>query len=161
MKRFEYESIIDNYHKRYKKSLIFLIVSIFIMVSLFTIGVIIANYENKRMIMIIFSIALLVISFIFVTILLFGVIENKKNETQLLYILGGYMNIVEGKIVEINDGFTTISGRKAIELVLEDDKQQISVYFDPTLGDNPFLVNDMVTLKTSESFIVEYEVKNA
>ena len=71
------------------------------------------------------------------------------------------MNIVEGKIVAVNDEFTTISGRKAIELVLEDRNQQMSAYFDPTLGDNPFSINEVVSLKTSESFIVEYEVKNA
>ena len=161
MKRFEYETIIDNYHKRYKTSFIFLIISLVILITLFVTGILLANYENKKMIMIIFSISLFVISIISLTILLFGVLENKKNEKQLLYILGGYMNIVEGKIVAINDEFTTISGRKAIELVLEDRNQQMSVYFDPTLGDNPFSINEVVSFKTSESFIVEYEVKNA
>lgn len=161
MKRFNYEAVIDNHNKRYKKSLIIFIISLVIFVSLFVTGILIATYENKKMIMIIFSLLLAVTAIFAITILMFGMIENKKNEKRLLYILGGYMNLVKGKVVQINDSFTTISGRVATEIILEDNGQQISTYFDHSLGENPFSLNDTVSLKTSESFIVEYEVENA
>ena len=161
MKRFSYESLIDNHNKRYTKSLIIFIVSLSIFAGLFITGVLLATYENKTIMMIIFSISLTIMAILIVSVLMFGMIENRKNAKRLLYLLGGYLNLIEGKIVQINESFTTISGRVATEIVLDDGKQQISVYYDPALGENPFHLNDVVSLKTSESFIVEYEVNNA
>ena len=160
MKRFDYEKALEDYKRKYKKNIVYLALFSFLFVVTFVLGIVFSTFENKIMMMVIFSIALVIITFFIVTILLFGVLENRKNIKALLYILNGYLLIVDGKVKEVKDLFTTISGRKGIEVVIQDKYEEISVYFDPIFNELPFKVDDEVSLKVCNSFIIEYEVKN-
>ena len=160
MKRFDYENALANYQRKYKKSIVYLALFSFLFSVSFALGFIFSTYESKVLMMVIFSIALVVITFVIVTILLFGVLENRKNIKSLSYILNGYLLIVEGKVKEIKGTFTTISGRKGIEIIIQDQYEEISVYFDPIFNELPLKVDDEVSLKICNSFIIEYEVKN-
>ena len=53
-----------------------------------------------------------------------------------------------------------MSGRKGIEIIIQDNYEEICVYFDPIFNELPFKINDEVSLKICNSFIIEYEVKN-
>lgn len=161
MKHFDFETLLNNYHRRFKNNLILTIISSILFVAVFVIGIFVANYENKMAIMIIFSVILGLFSFLIITFLVLGVFENHKNIKQLNYILGGYLTVVTGKITQIKGIFTSISGRKGIEIIVTDNKEEISVYLDLTFDEIPFKIGDEVSLKVSESFIIDYEVKNA
>ena len=160
MKRFDYEKVVDNYQRKYKKNIVYLALFSFLFVITFAVGVIFSTFENKTIMMVIFSILLVIITFFIVTILLFGVLENRKNIKSLLYILDGYLVIVDGRVKEIKNLFTTMSGRKGIEIIIQDNYEEICVYFDPIFNELPLKINDEVSLKICNSFIIEYEVKN-
>lgn len=161
MKRFNYEEIFEKNHRKYRKNLIILISLLVLFSICFALGLIFANYQNKVLMMVIFSVLLAVITFFIVTVLIYGVIETKKNEKQLIYISNGYLLEIKGTIKSIKGIVTTISGRQGIELIVADGDEEINVFYDPIFGDLPFKENEDVLLKTANSFVVEYEVQNA
>ena len=160
MKHLDYENLLLRYHQKYKKNLFVLIILLVLFVALFVLGILLSTYENRVTVMVIFSIALALLSTFIIGFLVFGVLEYRNQEKQLNYILGGYLTIVEGKIIKIKDIFTSISGRKGIEIVVGDEEVEINVLFDPYFGDIPFKEEEEVQLQISESFVVDYEVKN-
>lgn len=160
MKHLDYENLLLRYHQKYKKNLIVLIILLVLFVVLFALGILLSTYENRVTMMVIFSIALALLSTFIIGFLVFGVLEYRNQEKQLNYILGGYLTIVEGKVIKIKDIFTSISGRKGIEIVVGDEEGEINVLFDPYFGDIPFKEGEEVQLQISESFVVDYEVKN-
>lgn len=160
MKHLDYENLLLRYHQKYKKNLFVLIILLVLFVALFALGILLSTYENRVTVMVIFSIALALLSTFIIGFLVFGVLEYRNQEKQLNYILGGYLTIVEGKIIKIKDIFTSISGRKGIEIVVGDEEGEINVLFDPYFGDIPFKEEEEVQLQISESFVVDYEVKN-
>ena len=160
MKHLDYEGLLNKYHKKFKVFLIFLIVFLCTYVGLFALGILISTFENKKLVMIIFSIVLALLSCFIVAFLVFGVLDYRKKEKQLNFILSNYLIIVEGTIKEIKDLFTSISGRKGIQILVSDGDEQIIVFYDPIFGEHPFLQGQNVHLEISGSFIVNYEVQN-
>lgn len=161
MKRFDYDSLMEQYMKKYRTSLIVFISLVIVFTLSFVLGVIFSTYENRIILMIVMSIWLAILICFIVWIIIFGLAENKKCQNQLFYILGGYMSLAEGEVVEIKNEITTISGRRGIEVVIKNKDDQLHVFYDSAFGDIPFKVNDYLTIKLSELFIIEYEVKNA
>ena len=85
--------------------------------------------------------------------------EGKElSEEQIYYILGGYLTTITGVIVDNKGIVTSISGRKGIELTVKYDEDEVTVYLDLIFKDTSFNIGDQVTFKTSESFIIQYEV---
>ena len=160
MKHLDYEGLLNKYHKKIKVNLTILIIILCAYVGLFVLGILISTFENKKLIMIIFSIVLGLLSCFMVGFLIFGVIDYRKKEKQLIFILSGYLTIVEGTIGEIKGQLTSISGRKGIEILIVDGDEQTIVYYDSTFGQNPFSEGQKVHLEISGSFIVNYEVQN-
>lgn len=161
MKRFDYETLMEKYNHGYKSSLIWFITLLIVFVLTFVLGIVFATYENRTLMMIVFSIALTVISFATLSVLILGVIENKKNQKQLYYILGSYMSGVNGEIIDIKDQITTISGRSGIEIIIKNDDNVSNIFYDPSFGEVPFKIGDHLNAKIGELFIIEYEVDNA
>ena len=58
MKRFNYEQHLENISKKYRTSIVVLVLNIVLFVGAFIIGLLISTYENKVMIMTIFSVTL-------------------------------------------------------------------------------------------------------
>lgn len=160
MKRFNYEQFLNIYKKKAKISLILFISLCLIIVGLFVLGILIANYYNKTLIMIIFSLILALLTLPAISILIFGVNKYNNERKQIYYILGSYLSFYEGKIIAINSIITTLCGRKGIEIILETKNGTNAIYYDPIFGDIPFKINDYIRIKCSESFIIQYEVKN-
>ena len=161
MKRFDYDSLMEQYIKKYKVSLVVFVIISLVFVSTFVLGIVFSTYENRNYFMIIFSIVLSILIANDVGFLLFGVIANKKNQNQLFYILGGYMSVTGGYVSEIDDEITTISGRRGIEVTLRCEDDELRVFYDPVFGEIPFKVGENLKVKISELFIIEYEVIDA
>ena len=160
MKRFNYEQHLENISKKYRTSIVVLVLNIVLFVGSFIIGLLISTYENKAMIMTIFSV-ILAILIIGIGVNLFGFfLIYKKDIRQIYYILGGYLTNVSGVLSENKGVITTITGRKVIELILKNEDEEVSIYFDPIFGENPFVVGETLNVKLSESFIIQYEVKH-
>ena len=160
MKRFNYEQFLDTYKKKFRLSLIFCCVCSCIITTLFVVGLLISNYHNQQIIMIVFSIMLGLLTLPTVSIYLFGVKKYSNERKQIFYLLGSYLTYHEGKIISINKTITTLCGRKGMEIVLETKNGPFVVYFDPVFGKCPFTINDYIKAKCSESFIIKYEVEN-
>ena len=158
MKRFNYEEYLDNISRNYKKSIIVLILFIVLYVGVFLLGFFISNYENKDLIMIIFSIILGVLILCISVTLIGFTLRYRKDIKQIYYILGGYLTTITGVIVDNKGIVTSISGRKGIELTVKSDEDEVTVYLDLIFKDTLFNIGDQVTFKTSESFIIQYEV---
>ena len=158
MKRFNYEEYLDNISHNYKKSIIVLILFIVLYVGAFLLGFFISNYENKDLIMIIFSIILGVLILCISVTLVGFTLRYRKDIKQIYYILGGYLTTITGVIVDNKGIVTSISGRKGIELTVKYDEDEVTVYLDLIFKDTLFNIGDQVTFKTSESFIIQYEV---
>lgn len=161
MKRFDYETILENHNKKAKKYLVLTIVLLALFVALFLLGVLISNYSNRTLIMIIFSVVLSIVSVTMAMILIFGFLASQKQKKQIYYILGGYLNRLEGEIISIKGPITSVNGRQGIEVVLTYNDRQKSVLYDPCFGPIPFHQGEYLVVKTSESFIVQYEVLDA
>lgn len=161
MKRFDYETMLENHNKKAKKYLLLAIILLALFVALFLTGILISNYSNRTLIMVIFSIALSIVSIAIAIILIFGFFASQKQKKQIYYILGGYLNRVEGEVISINGPITSVNGRQGIEIVLTDNDRQKSVLYDPCFGPIPFHQGERLAVKTSESFIVQYEVLDA
>ena len=160
MKRFDYESILKKYDKKYKLSIGLLIGLSLVLVAIFVAGILIAQYDYRVEVMLYFSIPLGILAMVIVGFFIFGFMENKKKKKQLYFILGGYLSPVAGVVQEIKSSVTTISGRPGIEMIIKEEDKVTAVYYDAVFGDNPFKVGDKVSLQTSESFIIQYEVTN-
>ena len=160
MKRFDYENLLEQYQRKGRKSLIIFVILLVCLVATFLTGVLVSNYQNRILIMVIFSIVLAVLSVISVIIFIFGFLNFQKKKKQIFYILGGYLLDVEGKIISLGNTFTTVFGRQGVEIVLQNENK-ICVLYDPSFGDVPFKEGDHLKAKISESFIIQYEVLDA
>lgn len=160
MNRCDYESVLAKAKKRLNVSWVLFGLLAAVFVAGFALGVIFATYEKRALFMGIFSPILGVLSIVLVGLLVFGILENRKIEKQIVSILGGYLTVVEGTVESVGNPITSLNGRKGIELLVEEKKgyPPIAVYFDPTFGEVPFKEKERVQLKVSESFIVQYEV---
>ena len=160
MKRCNFEALLEQYERRLKRNLIFLVLFCVLFVALFVTGVLISNYENKVWIMIIFSLLIAVLTFFITMTSIFGIYEYRQKKKQLYAILGSYLVEVNGIVKEIGDTFTSTNGRRGQEITIKQEERDSVVYYDLECGEIPFHIDDHVHLKTSESFIVEYEVDN-
>lgn len=158
MKRFNYEEHLDKTKKNYRLSLLILILSIVLFVGVFVIGILVSNYHNRFIIMVIFSIIIGVLTLLTTINLFTFVLPYKKEIKQVYFILGGYLTTVRGVISENKGYMTSVNGRRCIELIVKDEEKETSVFLDPLFGENVFSIGDEVSLKTSESFIIKYEV---
>ena len=108
--------------------------------------------------MVIFSIIIGALTLLTTINLFTFVLPYKKEIKQVYFILGGYLTTVRGVISENKGYMTSVNGRRCIELIVKDEEKETSVFLDPLFGENVFSIGDEVSLKTSESFIIKYEV---
>ncbi len=157
MKHFDYQIILDSKKKNHKKASIAFYVSLAVYVLLFIGGIILSTYENKKVIMIIFSFLLSIVAVILIVLLVFGMIKNKKDSSIIIDILNSYLFDVEGKITSISQKTITIKNRKVNEITINDDNTKFVGYLDNEFNECPFVVGQQVKLRTASSFIVYYE----
>ena len=158
MKHFSYEIILEKLLKKYRNSIFVFLISIAILITIFVLGLCLVTYENQKIIIPIFAAIVLVLTILSTYILVVFTFPYRRDIKQMYSILGGYLNIYSGEIQDIKNIFTTVIGRKGLEIVLKCDDKMISVVYDPIFGENPFKVGQNVTFKTSELFIIYYEV---
>lgn len=160
MKRFDYEKILENNLRAYRRSIVFLVASSFVYVACFILAIFLSNYENRTLMMVVFSIILSLIGIEIVGIIIYGLLENRRKIKQINLIFSSYLEPLEGEIVEIKGLINSSIGRRGHEIIIKNDSLR-SVLYDPSFGENPFRVGDKVKVEISESFIVKYEVENA
>lgn len=161
MKQFDYEKIILIYKKKQKMFLVLFIVSLILIALIFALGLLISNYQNQTIIMVIFSILLSLLSIPSISLFIFGYLKYKKELKQIYFILGGYLTTLSGEVIAFKNEITTITGRKGKEIVFKNkNEEQIILYFDLIFNEIPFKIGDKLIIKSSESFIIRYGVDN-
>ena len=160
MKHFSYEIILEKLLKKYRNSIFVFLISLAVLILIFILGLCLVTYENQKTIIPIFAVIVLLFTILSTYILVAFTFPYKRDIKQMYSILGGYLHIYSGEIQDIKNIFTTVIGRKGLEIILKCDDKLISVVYDPIFGENPFKIGQNVTFKTSELFIIYYEVIN-
>lgn len=162
MKKNEFRKI--GYKERYecfiqkkKTFFIFLMFSILFFLADVITFLVIVSYENINKVYFI-NLPIFILITLFLTYVVIGLISINKEIKFLSSLFSKYLNIIEGKITNISKTSIALKNRTVTEISVLEGKDTYLLYLDNCYEVNPFNVDDKVTLKVADNFILEYEI---